>query len=86
MCNCNVPNLQMAILGGSYGITIKQIHPLMNLMIVWFFIHPLTNLMLHDFHSSINEPNVCIIFHKFINLLMSFVTKCLVMGSNVVVQ
>jgi hypothetical protein len=38
------------------------------------------------FHSSINEPNVCVIFHSSIDkqsLLVSFATKCLVMGSNV---
>jgi hypothetical protein len=69
MCNCNVPNCKWQ-LSDYYGITTKQIHPLTNLMFMWFLIHPLTNPMLHDFSF----------------ILMCFATRCLVMGSNVIIQ
>jgi len=36
-------------LGDYYGMTIRQVHPLMKPMLVFFLIHRSTNLMLHDF-------------------------------------
>ncbi len=61
-------------LGDYYGIIIKQIQLLENLMLMWFFIHPSTNLMLHDF-SFIHSQTIF--------FLMSFAIRCLIMSSNV---